>query len=165
VAVADGALRIRDARSEDWPAVGALLEQLGRPSAAGANEPALRRVYVEFLARPDTRALVAEQDERVVGFCNLLLLPRLNFPGPQGWVPDLVVAESERSRGIGAALLGRAEELARDRGCWSVFLTSANWRDRSHAFYRREGWEQSGQYFSKSLTGEPWPPPAPRSEA
>jgi GNAT superfamily N-acetyltransferase len=161
----DGALRIRDARPEDWPAVAALLEQLGRPSVAGADEPALRRVYVEFLVRPDTGALVAEDGDRVVGFCNVLVVPRLNFSPPQAWVPDLVVAETERSRGIGAALLGRAEELARERGCWSVFLTSANWRVRSHGFYRREGWDQSGQYLTKSLTGEPWPPPAPKSGA
>jgi GNAT superfamily N-acetyltransferase len=107
--------------------------------------------------------LVAEEGDRVMGFRNLLLVPRLNFSAPQAWVPDLVVAESERSRG--AALLGRAEELARERGCWSVFLTSANWRVRSHGFYRGEGWDQSGQYFSKSLTGEPWPPPPPKSEA
>lgn len=165
MAMTDGAVRIRDARPEDWPAVAALLEQLGRPSAAGPDEPTLRRVYVEFLVRPDTDALVAEDGDRVVGFCNLLLVPRLNFSAPQAWVPDLVVAETERSRGIGAALLGRAEELAQERGCWSVFLTSANWRVRSHGFYRREGWDQSGQFFSKSLTGEPWPPPAPKSEA
>jgi hypothetical protein len=55
VAVTDGALRIRDARPEDWPAVAALLDQLGRPSAAGADEPELRRVYVEFLAPTPAR--------------------------------------------------------------------------------------------------------------
>ena len=151
---------IRDARPGDWPAVAELLRQLGRPSALGTEtEGELRRVYDEFLSRPDAAALVAEYDGRVVGFCDLLFLPRLNFAGPQGWIPDLVVAEDKRGRGIGAALLSRAEDRARDRGCWSVFLSSANWRTRSHGFYQREGWDQSGQCFSKSLTGEPWPPP------
>jgi GNAT superfamily N-acetyltransferase len=155
-------VQIRDAGQQDWPAVASLLEQLGRPRALDTEEEAeLRRVYLEFLDRPDTSALVAEDDGRVVGFANLLLVPRMNFGGPQAWIPDLVVADPERGRGIGAALLARAEEIARDRGCWSVFLTSANWRTRSHEFYRREGWDQSGQYFSKSLTGEPWPPPKP----
>ena len=139
-----------------------LLRQLGRPTALGTDtEEELRQVYAEFLSRPDATALVAEDGGRVVGFCDLLFLPRLNFAGPQAWIPDLVVSEDDRGRGIGAALLSRAEELADERGCWSLFLTSANWRTRSHAFYRREGWDQSGQYFSKSLTGEPWPPPPP----
>lgn len=159
--VAEGS-RIRDARPEDWPAVAELLRELGRPPALGtAGEGQLRQVYTGFLSRPDAAALVAEGDGRVVGFCNLVLLPRLNFAGPQAWIPDLIVSSDHRGRGIGAALLSRAEEVARDRGCWSVFLTSANWRGRSHAFYRREGWDQSGQYFSKSLTGEPWPTPPP----
>jgi GNAT superfamily N-acetyltransferase len=153
---------IRQAWLEDWTAVADLLRQLGRPTALGTDtEEGLRQVYTEFLSRPDATALVAEDDGRVVGFCDLLFLPRLNFAGPQAWIPDLVVSEDDRGRGIGAALLSRAEELAHERGCWSLFLTSANWRTRSHAFYRREGWEQSGQYFSKSLTGEPWPPPPP----
>jgi GNAT superfamily N-acetyltransferase len=155
---------IRDARSEDWAAVAELLRQLGRPSALGTDsERELRHAYERFLSRPDAAALVAEEDGRVVGFCDLMLLPRLNFGGPQAWIPDLVVAENERGRGIGSALLSHAEELARDRGCWSVFLTSANWRTESHGFYRREGWDQSGQYFSKSLTGQQWPPPPEKS--
>lgn len=155
-------VRIRDARPEDWVAVAGLLEQLGRPPALGTeDETALERVYVEFLSRPDTEALVADDDGRVVGFANVLLVPRMNFAGPQAWIQDVVVAETDRGRGIGPALLARAEEVARDRGCWSIFLTSANWRTRSHSFYRREGWDQSGQAFSRSLTGDPWPPPAP----
>lgn len=154
---------IREAGLEDWAAVAELLRQLGRPSALGTKaEEDLRHVYGEFLSRPDAAAIVAEEEGRVVGFCDLLFLPRLNFAGPQAWIPDLVVSEDHRGRGIGAALLSRAESVARDRGCWSLFLTSANWRTRSHDFYRREGWDQSGQYFSKSLTGEPWPPPPPR---
>jgi GNAT superfamily N-acetyltransferase len=154
---------IRDARAEDWAAVAELLRQLGRPPALGTEaEGALRDVYERFLTRPDAAALVAEEDGRVVGFCDLMFLPRLNFAGPQAWIPDLIVADDERGRGVGAALLSHVEDLSRERGCWSVFLTSANWRTRSHGFYRREGWDQSGHYFSKSLTGEPWPPPPPR---
>jgi GNAT superfamily N-acetyltransferase len=60
---------------------------------------------------------------------------RLNFTTPQAWIPDLIVSEARRSRGAGAALLARCEELARGRNCWSLSLESANWRDRAHAFY------------------------------
>jgi GNAT superfamily N-acetyltransferase len=155
---------IRNARPEDWPPVADLLRQLGRPSLLGTDhDEQLRRVYVAFLGRQDGATLVAEQNGRVVGFCDLLFVPRLNFVAPQAWIPDLVVAEGDRGRGIGAALLARAEGLARGRGCWSIFLSSANWRTGSHAFYRRTGWDQSGLYFSKSLTDEPWPPPPAES--
>jgi GNAT superfamily N-acetyltransferase len=152
-------ITVREARREDWPPVAALLAELGRPEALGTDlEDDLREVYERYLAGPDTVALVAEADGRVLGFCDMEFRTRLNFAEPQAWIPDLVVAESERSRGAGRALLARAEEIARDRGCWGMSLESATWRDRAHAFYVREGWTDSGKAFSKSLTDIPWPP-------
>jgi GNAT superfamily N-acetyltransferase len=152
-------IAVREGRPEDWPAVAALLAELGRPEALGTDlEDDLRRVYERYLDRPDTVALVAEVDGRVLGFCDMELRTRLNFAEPQAWIPDLVVEEAERSRGAGRALLARAEEIARERGCWGMSLESATWRDRAHAFYVREGWTDSGKAFSKPLTDIPWPP-------
>ena len=157
-------VRVRDATADDWPAVAALLAELGRPQALGTEDEAvLREVFLAYLHRPDVRALVAEVGGRVVGFCDLEYRTRLNFDRPQAWIPDLVVAEAERSRGVGRALLGRAEELARERGCWGMSLESATWRADAHRFYVREGWTDSGRAFTRSLTGEPWPPPPPRT--
>jgi (aminoalkyl)phosphonate N-acetyltransferase len=153
---------VRRALADDWPAVAALLAELGRPQALGTDdEEALRAVYARYLEQLDAEALVAEVDGRVVGFCDVEFRTRLNFDVPQAWIPDLVVAEGQRSRGAGRALLARAEELARERGCWGMALESATWRDRAHAFYVREGWADTGKAFSKPLSDIPWPP-APR---
>jgi GNAT superfamily N-acetyltransferase len=155
-------ITVREARAEDWPAVATLLAELGRPEALGTDfEGDLRQVYERYLARPDTVALVAEVQGRVLGFCDVEFRTRLNFAELQAWIPDLVVGEAERSRGAGRALLARAEEIARHRGCWGMSLESATWRDRAHAFYVREGWTDSGKAFSKPLADIPWPP-APR---
>jgi GNAT superfamily N-acetyltransferase len=141
------------------------LAELGRPEALGTDrEPSLRQVFDRYLSRPDVVALVAEVDGAVVGFVDLEFRTRLNFDAPQAWIPDLVVAEAERSRGAGRALLARAEELARERGCWGISLESATWRTRAHAFYLREGWKDTGKSFSKALGDTPWPP-APRRSA
>jgi GNAT superfamily N-acetyltransferase len=153
---------VREARGEDWEEVAALLAELGRPEALGTDrEPALRQVFERYLSRPDVVALVAEVHGTVMGFVDLEFRTRLNFEAPQAWIPDLVVAEAERSRGAGRALLARAEELARERGCWGISLESATWRTRAHAFYLREGWKDTGRAFSKALADIPWPP-APR---
>lgn len=152
---------VRDATPEDWPAVEALLAELGRPDVRGApEEDAAREVFLDYLRRDDARALVAEEDGRVVGFVDMEYRARLNFTTPQAWIPDLVVTDEARSRGAGAALLARCEELARERGCWSLSLESANWRDRAHAFYRREGLADAAKSFSKVLAdaGVNWPP-------
>jgi len=152
---------VRHATADDWLAVEALLAELGRPDVrGGADEEAAREVFLGYLGRDDAVALVAEDGGRVVGFVDMEYRVRLNFTTPQAWVPDLIVTEDGRSRGAGAALLERCEELARERGCWSISLESANWRDRAHAFYRREGWEDLAKSFSKSLSaaGLHWPP-------
>lgn len=139
-----------------------LLAELGRPDVRGTeDEPAAREVYERYLLRDDTAAFVAERDGRVVGFVNLDLRTRLNFSTPQAWIPDLVVAEGSRSEGVGAALLERCEEFARERGCWSLTLESANWRERAQTFYERQGLKDSGKAFAKVLADIEWPP-APR---
>jgi (aminoalkyl)phosphonate N-acetyltransferase len=108
-------------------------------------------MFIDYLKRPDSVALVAEREGRVVGFLDMEYRPRLNHLTPQAWVPDLVVAEAERSAGVGKALLGRAEQLARERGCWSITLESANWRSDAHRFYLREAWTDSAKSFGKLL--------------
>jgi GNAT superfamily N-acetyltransferase len=155
---------VREAREEDFEAVTALLEELGRPKVLGRgeqHEAAQRAHYREWLTTPGFYAFVADDDGEVVGFIDLQMVPRLNFEGPQAWVPDLIVAERTRSRGMGAALLARAEEVARRHGAFSLTLESAHWRTRAHAFYEREGMKSAALEFVKVLADVDWPPPPP----
>src|SRR5438105_82367 len=100
---------VREANATDWPAVASLLAELGRPDVRGLDDEDWHGGrFGDYLARPDTVALVAELDGEVVGFCDLEFRQRLNFRTPQAWIPDLIVSESARSKGAGAALIGRA---------------------------------------------------------
>lgn len=154
---------MRDARPEDFDAVARLLAELGRPAVLGGDdEEAHRRGYGEWLGRTDLRVFVAEVDGHVVGVIDLELLPRLNFPCPMAWVPDLVVSDAHRGGGVGAALLARAEEVAREAGAFALTLESAHWRSRAHSFYLREGMSDSAKSFVKVLrTDLGWPPQPP----
>jgi GNAT superfamily N-acetyltransferase len=154
---------IRKARPDDWPDVAELLAQLGRPDVrATGEEAAARQVFERYLERADAVILVAEDGGKVVGLLDMEYRVRLNFTTPQAWIPDMVVAEDSRSGGVGRALMARAEELARARGCWGMALESAAWRERAHAFYLREGWTDAGKSFSKLLAeGLTWPPTPP----
>jgi GNAT superfamily N-acetyltransferase len=64
------------------------------------------------------------------------------------------VRNDMRSQGIGAALMGAAEGLAVERGCYRVQLTSNTKREDAHRFYRRLGYSQSHQGFKKLLDAE-----------
>ena len=165
--MAERPISIRSAREEDFEAVTSLLEELGRPKVLGTSErnrAAHRERYRAWLAAPDYYAFVAEEDGNVVGFVDLQIVPRLNFEGPQAWVPDLIVAERSRSRGVGAALLARTEEVARQHGAFSLALESAHWRTRAHAFYVREGMKDAAREFVKVLANVDWPPSPPQRD-
>lgn len=152
---------IREARPEDFEAVTALLEELGRPKTLGTpDEDMLRDRFGEWLAAPDRFVFVAEEDGAVIGMIDMAVIARPNFVQPHAWVPDLIVGEKARSRGVGAALLSRAEDVARDLGAFSLALESAHWRTRAHAFYLRQGMTDAARHFIKVFADIPWPPPA-----
>jgi ribosomal protein S18 acetylase RimI-like enzyme len=157
---------IRDARPEDFEAVSALLEELGRPKTLGTpDEPVLRGHYEEWLRDSDRFIFVAEEDGAVIGMVDMAVIGRPNFVQPHAWVPDLIVTEKVRSRGVGAALLGRAEEVARELGAFSMGLESAHWRTRAHDFYVQQGMADVAKHFNKVFVDIPWPPPAAGQEA
>jgi GNAT superfamily N-acetyltransferase len=156
---------VRPARPDDWPAVAGLLVELGRGVAAGTAEDATHRLqFAGHLRRLDSVTLVAEVNDEVVGVVDMEYHQRLGDHRPQARVNDLVVTEDARGTGVGRALLERAEALARKRGCFRMALVTAAWRDRTLAFYRREGWSDYGAWFVRPLTDEVGPGGEPRDD-
>jgi GNAT superfamily N-acetyltransferase len=157
---------VRPAEPRDFEAVTSLLEELGRPKVLGGGEEVEhRRRFEAWLSDPDLDAFVGEIDGEVAGFIDLAFVQRLNFGAPQAWVPDLIVREHARSRGVGAALLARVERAARERGAFALTLESANWRTRAHAFYLRQGMADEAKEFVRVLKEVGWPPPPPPPES
>ena len=152
-----GGFVIRGATVQDWPQVAELLVELGRDvSPSAVSNPSYVIRFGGHLALRESRTLVAEGPKgRLLGFVDLEFRQRLGHPRPQAWVNDLVVTEPKRGHGIGAALLARAEDLARKRGCFRMTLETAGWRDATHRFYEREGWTDNGKWFVK-LLDESW---------
>jgi len=152
-------VEIREARPDDWTAVAALLAELGRPDVlGGSGAEEHERAFEAYLDRPDTVALVAEDEGAIVGFADMEYRSRLNFSSPQAWIPDLIVTERARSRGAGRALLAAGLERAHTHGCFALTLESATWRKRAHAFYEREGMKHVSASFAKVLREGEWPP-------
>jgi GNAT superfamily N-acetyltransferase len=73
------------------------------------------------------------------------------FCGRHLYVDDLVTADSERSKGYGRELLAWLRALAVESDCDIFHLDSGVQRKRAHAFYLREGMEQSSLHFSVRL--------------
>ena len=76
----------------------------------------------------------------IVGAMILVLFPLAS--GLRAWIEDVVVDESARGRGVGAALNRHAIEIARRAGARTVDLTSRPDREAANRLYARLGFNQ-----------------------
>lgn len=144
-------LSIRPAASGDFLPVASLLAELGRPALTRETSDTVQAVYEKHIADPETGSLVAELDGAIVGFLSLVFRDHLNYPHAQGWIPDLIVTEAARGKGVARALLDRAFAEAQGRGCDWVRLESGYARKVAHQVYEAVGMVNGGYYFTKRL--------------
>ena len=133
-------MEIRLARMEDADAAYALMCDM---EATRLNEEAFRRIYADILNNSMSPCLVAEEESAVVGFLHLRMEEQLCRCGRVAEVMELIVRSDLRSRGIGARLLEAAAQLARESGCIRLEVASNMVRERAHAFYRKQGMQQT----------------------
>lgn len=130
----------------DFEAVTRLLAELGRPSPSEEKLPALRRTYAQHVGRAETGSLLAVADGAPAGFVSLEFRQPFFTRRPQGWIPDLIVTDGARGRGIGAALLDAAFAEALRRDAYAVALESGHQRTVAHRLYTAAGMRDAGLF-------------------
>jgi GNAT superfamily N-acetyltransferase len=100
------------------------------------------RKVAASVAASDTVLLAARLAGRIVGTVQLGLDTPPNQPH-RADIKKMLVHRSARGRGIGAALMARAEQEARRNGRWLLVLDTVP-GENGHRVYRRAGWTQSG---------------------
>jgi GNAT superfamily N-acetyltransferase len=134
-------MRIRSASPADAPPIALLATQLGYPTRADEAEARLR----EAVDRPDGAVLVAEdEDGAVIGWIHVFAAHRIEAE-PFAEIAALVVDETRRGRGTGAALVEAALEWAGRHGFRNLRVRSNVVRERTHAFYERLGFARLKQ--------------------
>ncbi len=140
------AIEVRDAGRGDRESIQMLLGELGYPVDATTLAARLERAAAER----SIRMFVAVHRRAIVGFASMHVLHLIERP-PLGRLSAIVVAESERRSGVGLALTRRIEEAAREEGCDRLEVTSGEWREGAHAFYRQLGFEEVSKRFIQPL--------------
>ena len=105
------------------------------------------------MAAEGRAVLVAELDGAVVGCLSTSAMRVLHRPAPVGRISMMVVDETWRSRGIGAALVRAAERALAAQGCYMVEVTSHVRRTEAHRFYERLGYEKTSVRLARELSG------------
>jgi ribosomal protein S18 acetylase RimI-like enzyme len=95
-----------------------------------------------IVASPATILFVA-RDIDSGGIVGSLTLALFRIPtGMRAWIEDVVVDETSRGKGVGAALNEAALDRARREGAKTVDLTSRPSRDAANRLYKRIGFEK-----------------------
>lgn len=115
-------------------AFGRLLPQLSRSA-----QPLDRSALSSLVSYEANTVLVARGADNIVGTLTLVM-----FPIPSGLrarIEDVVVDESARGHGVGAALTEEALRLAKAAGARTVDLTSRPDRGAANRLYQRLGFQ------------------------
>jgi GNAT superfamily N-acetyltransferase len=110
-----------------------------------------RQALAEAIADQAAAVLVAEHRGQLLGLCTAYLeLNSVRF-GQRCWIEDLAVSPEHRSQGIGGALLGAAEQWARERGATHLELDTGLARTDAQRFYDRRDPATKGYSYSWRL--------------
>lgn len=107
-----------------------------------AEAQAFFRKVAASVASGDTLLLAAKLDGQIVGTVQLGLDTPPNQPH-RADIRKLLVHRSARGRGVGAALMARAEQEARRHGRWLLVLDTVP-GENGYRLYLREGWTRAG---------------------
>lgn len=113
---------------------------------------AFSKIYSLNLYSSDIIYLVAEYEEKVVGFLSIHIQHILHHPKSTCELQELNVFREYRSMGVGTALLQEAERIAKELGLEEIELTTKIFRKRAQEFYTRLGYENTHLKFVKKLS-------------
>ena len=140
-------MKIRKAKQEDAPGISRILHALNwnehlREEPIQELEQRVKE-HLELCNKDDSHSLfVAENsDGKVIGYAAVHWLPYFILKGPEGYLSELFVANSERGKGVGSQLLEVVKEEAMNRGCSRLSLINIKRRESyRRGFYNKCGW-------------------------
>jgi GNAT superfamily N-acetyltransferase len=147
---------MRRAVASDVPAIVALLadDDLGasREDTGDQALGAYLEAYLRIEADPTQLLAVAQIGDQVVGTLQLTFIPGLSRQGRSfALIQAVRIEAARRSQGLGAQMIGWAEDRSREQGCAYIELLTNNARLDAQRFYARLGYAASHVGMRRSL--------------
>jgi len=145
-------VNIRRAVEEDFPAILKLIKELAEyersPEAVTNTVEQMRREQNHF------RCFVADNAEDGIMGMALYFFAYFTWVGKSIYLEDIIVSKQFRNRKIGAALMQRVMQEARDENCKRVRWQVLDWNEPAIGFYRKCGAEISGDWLNCTFDEE-----------
>lgn len=154
-------MHIRPACAADREAILMLVPRLAehgtppgrdRQQIEDVDRDAIAAVVVD--RSPEVELLVAEEDGEVVGFVHVRTVTDYYTQTPIGHVSDVVVAAKAQGKGVGHALIERAQAWARTRGYPMMQLFVLPENAGARALYEHMGYRAEWLKYVKMLSRE-----------
>ena len=153
------AVTFRLARKGDLAEIVALLadDPLGasRESGGATGQGGLRayeQAFTEIDSDPNNMVFVAEDGGVVIGCLQVTFIANLSFEGGRRALIEAVrIADSHQGQGLGRAIMNYAINIAREKKCKIVQLTSNNQRTDAIRFYEQLGFQSTHVGFKLYL--------------
>ena len=141
---------IRDLRKEDLPAI---VDIEDRTTGVERRAYWEARIEISEAIRPHWASLVAEADNRVVGFI-FGRAGELEFglPGTIAWIEIIGVDPAYRRHGVGAQLISQFISSAEDHGIQRIFTLVQKSSQDMERFFSKLGFKQGEMvHFQKEV--------------
>ena len=156
-------IHIRSAEPSDYEAFCALIAEVD--SLHSAQEPEYfknparpgrsREYFLSYLGQPDKALFIAEDSGKPSGFIQVSLrrIEEIEILVQQDYahVNDIVVARAAQRRGIGSALMAKAEAWTRSKGLKQLRLNVRSWNEAARKLYESMGLEAKMHTMIKRL--------------
>ena len=146
--------RVERAQRSEVPEIVALLNDDEHAPEREVADPAPYESAFDRVARDDSHylAIVRNCRDEIIGTMQLTVIPGLSRGGTTRLqIEGLRVAASERSRGLGTAMLNWAHDHGRAHGATLAQVTTDETRARARAFYTRLGYGTNHVGLKKAL--------------
>lgn len=126
-----------------------LIETFDRKKASRPSEAQIISI-LKSLDELGGGVLVAELNDTIVGTCTVAICPNLSWSGrPYAMIENVIVNNAHLRQGIGAALLNKAESMARDANCYKLALMTGANSKNSVKFYEAVGFVGNKKGFQR----------------
>lgn len=70
---------------------------------------------------------------------------------PYMHMKELFIKEEFRGQKLGTKLIAKAKEIAKEKGCWSIKWTVADWNTKAKEFYKKQGAEEDRVWLNYAI--------------
>jgi len=139
-------LSIRKASLNDFKSVYGFVNDLEETEF---DIESIKRAFEQNISNPDSIYLIAEIDNKPVGYLSCHSQFLLHHGGQKiAEIQEMYVNPENRKTGIGKKLINELKRVAYQKGIEQLEVTSNNKRTKTHRFYEREKFVQSHKKFT-----------------